>query len=362
MLAAIDRQSGCTEFAPDDGGILHVKAHQLLHFRLASVGIDRLGTTLDDVADAVELGALAPVPEAPELHRVAIGGFAFQTLGHHGEGTAGAGEASVLGEGAELDRTVAGSLELKDRMGQCRILDEGLIGRIEQDQGAMAAGVIDPGLELLLGGNGPGGIVGEAEIDQVNRLTGNLRGKAVVGADRQIGQAPVTAAVIGVPGATSHHVAVHIHRINGVGDGHAVAIAKDVENVAAVALRAIGDEDLVGTDVAAASLEIVFGNRLPQPSVTLLRAVTVEAFGGAHRIDGALHRLAAGQGQRFGHIADSQTDQRSVGVGGAEGLHPAADFGEQVARLELEVAAVDLHHGTGGVSLDASCPVDCSIR
>ena len=85
MLAAVDGESGRTEFAADDGGVLHVEAHQPLHFRLAGFGIHRFSTALNDVADAVELGALAAVPQAPEFHLFAVGGLALQPLGHHGE-------------------------------------------------------------------------------------------------------------------------------------------------------------------------------------------------------------------------------------------------------------------------------------
>jgi len=57
-------------------------------------------------------------------------------------------------------------------MGQIRVLDERLVGRIKQDQGTVLTGVINPGLQLRFGGDGTRGVVGEAEIDQVNRLVG----------------------------------------------------------------------------------------------------------------------------------------------------------------------------------------------
>ena len=247
-------------------------------------------------------------------------------------------------------------------MGQAGVLNEGLIGRIEQDESVVAAGVVHPGFELVAGGNGSGGVVGEAEIDQIHRFAGDLRGEAVVGADRQIAQTGVAAKVAGITGAARHHVAVHIHRIDRVRHRHAVAFPEDVEDVAAVALGAVGDENLIGADVASPRLEILLGNRLAQPGIALLRAITMESFGRPHLIDGALHRLTAGQGQRFGDITDSESDQGGVGVGGTEGLDATSDFREQVARLELEVIAVDLHHGTGGVSAQASCRAASSIR
>ena len=131
-------------------------------------------------------------------------------------------------------------------MGQGGVLDEGLVGGIKQDQGAVGAGVIHPGLELLFCGHRAGGVVGETEVDQVHLLARDLGGEAVLGADRQVGEAAVLAGVIGIAGAARHHVAVHIHRIHRVGHSDAVALAQDVEDVGAVALRSIRHEDFFG--------------------------------------------------------------------------------------------------------------------
>ena len=88
----------------------------------------------------------------------------------------------------------------------------------------------------------------------------------------------------------------------------------------------------------------------------------MEAFGGAHRIDGGFHRVTAGQRQGLRDITDAQTDQRCVGIGGAERFDAPADLREQVARFELEVIVVDLNHGIGSYFCGASCRVGSSIR
>ena len=62
----------------------------------------------------------------------------------------------------------------------------------------------------------------------------------------QIHQAGVGAFFIRVAGVAGHHVGVHIHRIDRIGDGDDVALAEDVEDVAGIAFRAVGNEDLVG--------------------------------------------------------------------------------------------------------------------
>ena len=56
------------ELAPDDGSVLHVEAHERLHFLLPCIGIHRFCAALNDVAHTVELGALPTVPKPPKLH------------------------------------------------------------------------------------------------------------------------------------------------------------------------------------------------------------------------------------------------------------------------------------------------------
>jgi len=178
--------------------------------------------------------------------------------------------------------------------------------------------------------------------------------------DRQVGEPAVLARVIGVAGAARHHVAVDIDGIDRVGHGDAVALAQNVENVGAVALAAVGDKDLLGRDLAAAGHKVVLGDRFAQPQVALLGAIAMESFAGAHRVDGGFHGAAAGLGQGLGHITDAQSNDLCLGVGLAESLDPAGDLRKEVARLELEVVAVDLGHcafaGWRRLSYGGRCP------
>ena len=181
-------------------------------------------------------------------------------------------------------------------MGQFGILDEGLIGGVKQDQGVVGQGVIDPLLQLGLGGYGPGGIVGEAEVDQIHLALGERRSEAIAGRDGQVGEAAVLAGIVGIAGPAGHHVAVHVHRVHGVSHGNAVALSQDVEDVAAVAFGAVGDKDLLGAHLATTGLEIGLGDGLPQPGIALFGAIAMEALPGAHLINGAFHRRATGLG------------------------------------------------------------------
>ena len=171
-------------------------------------------------------------------------------------------------------------------MGKTRVLDEGLVGGVEQDQRAVGAGVVHPGFQLLLRCDGSCGVVGKAQVDEVHRFAGDLGREAVVGTDGQISETGIATFVTGIAGATGHHIAVHINGVNRVCDGDLVPGPENVQDVAAVAFGAIGNEDLLSADVTSAGLEVVLGDGLPQPAVTLFRAVAVKTFSGAHLIDG----------------------------------------------------------------------------
>ena len=51
---------------------------------------------------------------------------------------------------------------------------------------------------------------------------------------------------------TSHDVGVYIDRINRIGDRDLILVAKDVENMAAIAFRTVGEEDFVVCNLDAA--------------------------------------------------------------------------------------------------------------
>ena len=111
------------------------------------------------------------------FHRaVQLGTVPLQLHGHHGVGAAVAGEAGGLGEGAELDGTGSGALDLIDGVGHILLGDEGLIGGVVEDDGAVGVGVVHPRLQLLLGGYRAGGVVGEAQVDDVHLLLEEAQG------------------------------------------------------------------------------------------------------------------------------------------------------------------------------------------
>ena len=215
------------------------------------------------VAHAVELGALATAPELPEGHGIPVPGVAGQGLGNHGKGAACSREAGIFGEGAELDGAVPGPLHFKNGVGQLRILDKGFVSRIKENQGFMAAGIVNPTLQICTGSHRPGGIVGEAQIDDIRRRCRQGGAKVVVRGEGQVLQAAVAPLIICGARMAGHHVGVHVDGVDRIGHRNAVVVPEDVQNVAGVALGAIGDENLVRFNGTAPLLVIMLGDGLP---------------------------------------------------------------------------------------------------
>ena len=342
----------------EEGGVAHVVFDEGADLGFPFIGVEGGGTALDDVAGAVELGAVAAAPERVD----GLGGAVFfathEGFGDDDEGAADAGEAAVFGETAELDGAIAGAFDFVDGAGDGGVLDEGLVGGVVEQDGFVFEGVGDPGFELGAGGGGAGGVVGVAEVDEVDGFGGNLGDKAVLGVALEVDEAFVGAVFIGVAGVADHDIGVDVNGVNGVGDGDFIAGAEDIEDVAGVALGAVGDEDFVGFDIEAAGLEVVVGDGVAEEVVALLRAITFEGFGNALFVDGVMHGVADGFGEGFGDVADAAADEAfgTLGVGFIEDFDATGDFREEVSGFQLEVVFVDVGHGVGGMM--ARCGVD----
>ena len=310
-------------------------------------GKHRGGGLLDGVAGTVELGAVAARPELVQRDALAAVRLAANGLRNDDVGATHAGEAAVFRKAAELDGHVLGTFDFEDRARDLRVLDEGLVGGVEENDRIVLLRILHPGFELGAGGDGTGRVVGEAEIDEVGFFVRNVRDKLVSGIAGQVEQAGVSAVLIGVAGIAGHHVGVHVNRIDRVGDGDDVALAEDVEDVAGIALRAIRDENFVGRDAEVG--ELVVDDCLAEELVALLGPVAFEGLATGHFLNAIVHRLNHGGGQRLGYIADATADDAGGLVRIFSGInpHPAGDFREQVTGFELEEIGIDRGHAGG---------------
>lgn len=356
--AAKNIQTGFFAGLNEEGGVAHVVFDEGADLGFAFIGVEGGGAALDNVTGTIEFGAVAAAPEGMD----GVGGAVFFTahegFGDDDEGAANAGESTVFGEAAELDGAVAGTFDFVDGAGDRGVLNEGFVGGVVEQDGFTFESVGDPGFELSAGGGGTGGVVGVAEIDEIDGLVGDFGNEAVFGVALEIDQAFVGTVFIGIAGIADHHVGVDVDGVDGISDGDFVAGSEDVQDVAGVALGAVGDEDFVGVDVEAAGFEIVVGDGVAEEVVALLGAITFEGFGNALFVDGIVHGIADGFGEGFGDITNAASDEAfgTLGVGFIEDFDATGDFREEVSGFQLEVVFVDVGHGVGGMM--ARCGVD----
>ena len=110
---------------------------------------------------------------------------------------------------------------------------------------------------------------------------------------------------------------------------------KDLLDIARIALGAIRDEDLVGSDRGAAALELVFRHEFPEKGMPLLGAVPPECAILSHFIDSAVKGLNADWRQRPCYIPDAQLDNRFIGMGILVCRDTFCNVGEQIRCLKL---------------------------
>ena len=230
-------------------------------------------------------------------------------------------------------------------MRDLRVADVRLVRRVVEEHRPLAPRPVHPALEPGARQDGAGGVVREAEVDEVHVAVGERRREAVLRRAGQIDDAVVAPVVARRPGAPRHHVAVQVHGIDRVDDGHNTVGGEDLLDVRRVGLAAVAHEDLVGRDRDAALAEVVFGDELGEERVARLRAVPLEGLGARHLVHGAVERRDHRGRQRVGHVADPETDEPGARVRVLELPHPPRDLREKVARPELQVVVVDARHG-----------------
>ena len=314
----------------------------LHHLPPALRGIGGGRPPLDHIGHAVELGGLPAVPQLVEGDPLPL-----KLLGDDRIGAAGAGEAGGLGEGAELDGAGPGPRDLEDGVGDVRLGDEGLIGAVKEDEAVVGVGVVHPRLELLPGGRGASGIVGEAEVDHVHLLVRNGGGKAVLRCAGHVDQPfpPLRLPVV-VPQAAGDGVGIHIDGIDRVAHCHQVVRAQDVPDAAAVALGPVGDKDLLRGELHPPGPVVVLHDGLEQEVIAPVGRVAPEGLRLSHLVHRLVHGLGDGRHQRQGHISDAQADKVPLRVLPGVGPHPAVDLRKQITARQLQKVVIDAHTKT----------------
>ena len=115
-----------------------------------------------------------------------------------------------------------------------RIGNVRLIRRIEEQKRIVLARVIDPARELRARCDGTSWIVWKTKIDEIDMLLRRLGHEIVFRRAGQIMNALVAAILSCRARVARHHVCVHVHRIDRIGDRDFVLAAENIEDVTAI--------------------------------------------------------------------------------------------------------------------------------
>ena len=287
---------------------------------------------------------MTAVPELVERHEGAVRSAALDRLRDDRVAAARAREARGLGEGAELDGNVLGTRDLIDGARHIVFRDVGGISGVEEDDRLIFLGVVDPLRQLLARERRARRVVRAAEVDHVDLFLRQVRCEVVLRRAGQIDDAFEVAVVLQRSRAAGHDVRVEVDRVNRVRDGDLVGRAEDLLDVAAVALRAVADENLIRRDLDAAVRVVVLDDGFRQEGVALLRAVAVERLSLGLIVDGLVHGLDADLRQRLRDIADAETDDVGIRVCFFISSNAACDFSKEVAAWQLQIVIINSSH------------------
>ncbi len=209
----------------------------------------------------------------------------------------------------------------------------------------MLVGVIDPGLELVVAEYGARGVIGGAQVDEVDRGFGQRWAEVVLRGRGHVDDVgPALRRLVVEACAAGHGVGVDVDGVDRVAYGDAIVDGEDIADVAAVTLGTVGDEDLVGGNVHAAGREVVLDDGLAQEIVALFGAVAVESVDMGEVVNGGVHGLDNGRRERTRYVADAHLDELDVRMGRGEVGRTMGDLAEEVAAGEFLIVLVDCGH------------------
>ena len=143
-------------------------------------------------------------------------------------------------------------------MGHILLGNVSLIGSIVDDHRPGLVGIIHPLLKLRFRDRGTGRVIGETQVNDIRRLLRQLRRKICLRRTGHVDHvAPCLRRRIISPGPARHHVGVHIDRIHRVADRDLVVDTKNLLDISGITLGSVGNEYLVGGDIASPRLVIL---------------------------------------------------------------------------------------------------------
>ena len=137
------------------------------------------------------------------------------------------------------------------------------------------------------------------------------------------------------PGSAGHDIRVDINRINGIGYGNFDVAGKQLLNIGSIAFGTVGNEDFIGSDLAAAGAVIVFGNRFTQKFVTGFGTVSFKRRFSGHFIRRFVQRFDANRRKRTSDVADSHTDHFFFGMSCRKRRNSLCNIDKQIRRFQF---------------------------
>ena len=236
-------------------------------------------------------------------------------------------------------------------MRDLRIGDVGLIRCVEENDRSGAPSVIYPSFELFPGGDRTSWVVRKAEINEIDALFRDFRNKIVFLRAREINKPLVGARVVRGPSMTGHHVGVDVNRVNRIDDSDTILMAKNIQNIAAIAFGTVGDKNLIVFDIQIPLAIVVFRDGVTKKLIPLFWPITAERVPARKFIDRPMHRVDHCRGERFRNIPDAAADQRlsQFRIFLAELTNSASDLRKKVAGFQFEIMLVNMGHGMNAV-------------
>ncbi len=223
----------------------------------------------------------------------------------------------------KLDGTGSCALALVNGMGHIFFRYICFISRVIDNHRAHFVCIIHPLLKLGFCDCGACGIVGEAQVNQIRRLSlRNLRRKIVFRNAGHINYvAPGFSYAVIDACSSRHHIGVHINRINRVADCNFIVHAEYFLNVSRIAFCAVGYENLVRGNIAPSHLIIVFADCVPKELIAKVGGIPLKGLRPGHFVHRPVKRRDNRRGKGLCHIADSKTDNLFIRVRRRIGVH-----------------------------------------
>lgn len=124
----------------------------------------------------------------------------------------------------ELDGAAIGAFDFVDRTRQVLFTDEGLVRHVVEDKGVVVQRVLDPRCKLLACDHRAGGVIGIAEVNDIQGVVGDCGHEVVLSSAGEVCDALVSAVFESWAGVADHDVCVDVDGVDRIGDADAVGL------------------------------------------------------------------------------------------------------------------------------------------